>query len=38
LRESDLRRKGLGLSLIFIVLAIAGLYLKIREIESKRPS
>lgn len=35
LHESDLRRKGLGLSLIFIVMAIAGLYLKIREIESK---
>jgi Doubled CXXCH motif (Paired_CXXCH_1) len=36
LNESNLRRKGLGLSLIFIVMAIAGLYLKIREIESKR--
>lgn len=36
LHESDLRRKGLGLSLIFIVMAIAGLVLKIREIESKR--
>jgi hypothetical protein len=34
LRERDLRRKGLGLSLIFIVLAISGLYLKIQEIES----
>lgn len=36
LHERDLRRKGLGLSLIFIVMAIAGLALKIREIESKR--
>jgi hypothetical protein len=35
LRERDLRRKGLGLSLIFIAMAIAGLYLKIRDIESK---
>jgi len=35
LRERDLRRKGLGLSLVFIALAIAGLYLKIREIESR---
>jgi len=34
LQERDLRRKGLGLSLIFIVLAITGLYLKIRRIES----
>jgi hypothetical protein len=34
LRERDLRRKGLGLSLVFIALAIAGLYLKIRQIES----
>jgi hypothetical protein len=36
LRERDLRRKGLGLSLIFIVFAISGLYLKIREIESPK--
>ncbi|HLY59571.1 MAG TPA: cytochrome c3 family protein [Terriglobia bacterium] len=35
LHESNLRRKGLGLSLIFIVMAIAGLALKIREMESK---
>ncbi len=35
LRERDFRRKGLGLSLIFIVLAVTGLYLKIREIESR---
>jgi cytochrome c553 len=35
LRERDLRRKGLGLSLIFIVLAISGLYWKIRQIESR---
>jgi len=37
LEERDVRRKGLGVSLIFIVLAISGLYLKIRQIES-RPS
>jgi hypothetical protein len=36
LHERDWRRKGLGLSLIFIAMAIGGLYLKIREIESKR--
>lgn len=36
LNESNLRRKGLGLSLIFIVMAIAGLYFKIREMESRR--
>ena len=36
LRERDLRRKGLGLSLIFIVFALSGLYLKIREIESRK--
>jgi hypothetical protein len=34
LKERDVRRKGLGISLIFIVLAISGLYLKIRQIES----
>ncbi|MBZ5514515.1 MAG: cytochrome c3 family protein [Acidobacteriia bacterium] len=34
LRERDTRRKGLGVSLIFIVLAIGGLYLKIRQMES----
>jgi hypothetical protein len=34
LRERDVRRKGLGISLIFIVLAVSGLYLKIRQIES----
>jgi hypothetical protein len=34
LRERDHRRKGLGLSLIFIVFAVTGLYLKIRRIES----
>ncbi len=38
LQERDLRRKGLGLSLIFIVLAITGLYLKIRRIESRTGS
>jgi hypothetical protein len=36
LRERDLRRKGLGLSLLFIVFALSGLYLKIREIESPK--
>jgi hypothetical protein len=34
LKERDVRRKGLGVSLIFILLAISGLYLKIRQIES----
>jgi cytochrome c3-like protein len=34
LRERDYRRKGLGLSLIFIVAAIAGLYMKIRQMET----
>ena len=34
LRERDYRRKGLGLALIAIVLAIGGLYLKIRQMES----
>ena len=38
LRERDLRRKGLGLSLIFIALAITGLYLKIHQIESRPAS
>jgi hypothetical protein len=36
LRERDLRRKGLGVSLIAIVLALSGLYLKIRRMESRR--
>lgn len=35
LRERDFRRKGLGVSLVFIVLAIIGLSLKIRQIESR---
>jgi hypothetical protein len=35
LRERDYRRKGLGVALITIVLAISGLYLKIRQIESR---
>jgi len=35
LKERDLRRKGLGLSVVFIAAAIAGLYLKIREMERK---
>ncbi len=34
LRERDVRRKGLGIALIAIVLAISGLYLKIRHMES----
>ena len=34
LKERDVRRKGLGVSLIFILLAISGLYLKIRQIEA----
>jgi hypothetical protein len=34
LRERDFRRKGLGIALIAIVLAISGLYLKIRQMES----
>lgn len=38
LRERDFRRKGLGFSLIFIVMAIAGLYLKIRKMESPNNS
>ena len=38
LRERDYRRKGLGIALIAIVLAISGLYLKIRQIESRRLS
>ncbi len=37
LKERDVRRKGLGVSLIFIVLAIAGLFLKIRQMESRTP-
>jgi hypothetical protein len=37
LHERDVRRKGLGLSLTFIVLAILGLILKIRQMESKKP-
>jgi len=35
LQERDFRRKGLGVALIFIVLAISGLYLKIRQMESR---
>jgi hypothetical protein len=34
LRERDVRRKGLGIALIAIVLVISGLYLKIRQMES----
>jgi hypothetical protein len=34
LRERDFRRKGLGIALIAIVLAISGLYLKIHQMES----
>ncbi len=36
LRERDFRRKGLAVSLIFILFAIGGLYLKIRQIERRR--
>jgi predicted CXXCH cytochrome family protein len=35
LEERDYRRKGLGVALVFIILAISGLYLKIRQIESR---
>jgi hypothetical protein len=35
LAELDFRRKGLAISLITILVAIAGLYLKIRQIESR---
>jgi Cytochrome c3 len=35
LHERDARRKGLGLSLVAILLTISGLYLKIRQIESR---
>jgi hypothetical protein len=35
LRERDFRRKGLAVALITIVLGISGLYLKIRQIESR---
>jgi len=34
LEERDRRRKGLGVSLIFVVMAIAGLYLRIRHMEA----
>jgi hypothetical protein len=36
LHELNVRRKGLGISLIAILVAIAGLYLKIRQIESRQ--
>jgi hypothetical protein len=36
LQELNVRRKGLGISLITILVAIAGLYLKIRQIESRQ--
>jgi hypothetical protein len=35
LKERDYRRKGLGVALVFIILAISGLYLKIRQIDSR---
>jgi Cytochrome c3/Doubled CXXCH motif (Paired_CXXCH_1) len=35
LKERDFRRKGLGVALVFIVLAIGGLILKIRQFESR---
>jgi hypothetical protein len=36
LAELNVRRKGLGISLITILVAIVGLYLKIRQIESRQ--
>ena len=36
LAELNFRREGLGISLITILVAIAGLYLKIRQIESRQ--
>jgi nitrate/TMAO reductase-like tetraheme cytochrome c subunit len=38
LAELNVRRKGLGISLIAIVVAITGLYLKIRQIEPRQKS
>jgi len=38
LEELNFRRKGLGVALITIIIAIAGLYMKIRQIESKPPA
>jgi hypothetical protein len=38
LAELNFRRKGLGIALITILVAIAGLYLKIRQIESRPQS
>jgi len=38
LRERDFRRKGLGIAVIAIVLAITGLYLKIRQMEASSKS
>jgi len=35
LKERDYRRKGLGVALVFIILAISGLCLKIRQIDSR---
>ena len=35
LQELNFRRKGLGVALITIFVAIAGLFLKIRQIEAK---
>ena len=35
LQERDYRRKGLGVALVFIILAIGGLILKIRQMESR---
>jgi hypothetical protein len=36
IEELNFRRKGLGISLITILVAVAGLYLKIRQIESRQ--
>ena len=34
LKERDYRRKGLGLALVFILITMAGIYMKIRHMES----
>jgi hypothetical protein len=38
LKERDFRRKGLGFSLVFIVAAISGLWMKLRQMESRDKS
>jgi hypothetical protein len=37
LSERDYRRKGLGLSLVFILITVLGLFLYIRQLESQAP-